>query len=110
MLPVERSFNSIIRRDRAPRCPPAQLTATGAGPIVGAMPNDPKFRSELKQLEERLEEVLELCGKLTEENRSLRDNQEQLVQEKASLVQRNEQVRTRVEAMITRLKSLEQGQ
>ena len=87
-----------------------QLTATYRSPIVGAMSDDPKFRSELKLLEERLEEVLDLCNKLTEENRSLRDNQEQLVQEKASLVQRNEQVRTRVEGMITRLKSLEQGQ
>lgn len=74
------------------------------------MSTDPKFRSELKHLEERLEEVLDLCDKLTEENRSLRDSQEQLNQEKATLVQRNEQVRTRVEAMITRLKSLEQGQ
>ncbi|MDX1443428.1 MAG: TIGR02449 family protein [Gammaproteobacteria bacterium] len=74
------------------------------------MSDDPKFRSELKHLEERLEEVLDLCSKLTEENRSLRDSQEQLVQEKATLVQRNEQVRTRVEGMITRLKSLEQGQ
>lgn len=74
------------------------------------MSTDPKFRSELKHLEERLEEVLDICDKLAEENRSLRDSQEQLNQEKATLVQRNEQVRTRVEAMITRLKSLEQGQ
>lgn len=90
--------------------PVAGLTVEWAGSIVGAMSNDPKFRQELKHLEDRLEEVLDLCSRLTEENQSLRENQEHLVQEKASLVQRNEQVRTRVEAMITRLKSLEQGQ
>lgn len=74
-----------------------------------AMAQNPEYRKELKHLEERLHEVLDLCDKLKEENRSLRDNQESLVTEKAQLVQRNEQVRTRVEAMITRLKSLEQG-
>ncbi|MDX1455263.1 MAG: TIGR02449 family protein [Gammaproteobacteria bacterium] len=73
------------------------------------MAENPEFRKELKRLEERLHEVLDLCDKLQEENQSLRDNQETLVAEKASLVQRNEQVRTRVEGMITRLKSLEQG-
>ncbi|HEX6929560.1 MAG TPA: TIGR02449 family protein [Gammaproteobacteria bacterium] len=72
------------------------------------MPNEPAFRQELKRLEARLQEVLDLCNRLQEENHSLREGQEQLVAEKASLVQRNEQVKTRVENIITRLKSLEQ--
>lgn len=87
-----------------------QLTAIAGASIVVTMSNDPAFRKELKALEGRLLEVLDLCDRLQEENRSLRETQEHLVAEKASLVQRNEQVRTRVEAMITRLKSLEQGQ
>lgn len=64
---------------------------------------------ELKALEGRVQQLLDLCEKLHEENRSLRASQESLVQERASLVAKNEQARSRVEAMITRLKSLEQG-
>jgi cell division protein ZapB len=46
--------------------------------------------------------------RLSEENRSLRQQQEQLVGERSALLAKNEQARTRVEAMIARLKSLEQ--
>lgn len=73
------------------------------------MSKEPAFKQELKRLEERLQEVLDLCGRLQEENHSLRENQEQLMAEKANLVQRNEQVKTRVEHIISRLKSLEQS-
>ena len=73
------------------------------------MSKEPAFKQELKRLEERLQEVLDLCGRLQEENLSLRESQDRLVEEKASLVQRNEQVRTRVEHIITRLRSLEQS-
>ncbi len=65
--------------------------------------------ADLKSLEQKLEELLALCGRLHDENRSLRTSQESLVQEKAELVSKNEQARTRVEAMISRLKSLEQS-
>lgn len=77
--------------------------------IVRDMPNEPAFRQELKRLEERLQEVLDLCTRLQDENRSLRENQEQLASEKANLLQRNDQVKTRVEGILTRLKSLEQS-
>ncbi len=85
------------------------MTVFPGGSIVRRMPNEPAFKQELKRLEERLQEVLDLCGRLQEENHSLRESQEQLVAEKANLVQRNEQVKTRVEHIITRLKSLEQS-
>jgi cell division protein ZapB len=45
---------------------------------------------------------------LTDENRSLRQQQEQLAGERSQLLAKNEQARMRVEAMIARLKSLEQ--
>ena len=73
------------------------------------MSKEPAFKQELKRLEERLQEVLDLCNRLQDENHSLRESREQLIAEKASLVQRNEQVRTRVEHIISRLKSLEQS-
>ncbi|HYW91136.1 MAG TPA: TIGR02449 family protein [Gammaproteobacteria bacterium] len=64
--------------------------------------------SELEKLERQVDELLALCRRLRDENRSLRDRQEQLATERAHLIQRNELVRARVEAMISRLKSMEQ--
>lgn len=58
----------------------------------------------------RVDRLVELCRRLSEENRSLRHSQEQLAGERANLMAKNEQARTRVEAMISRLKSLEQNQ
>lgn len=58
----------------------------------------------------KVDRLVDLCRRLGEENRSLRQSQEQLAGERASLMARNEQARTRVEAMISRLKSLEQNQ
>lgn len=68
-----------------------------------------RFDLELKRLERRLEELVQLCDKLREENASLRHRQEALIAERAALLQKNEQVRGRVEAMIGRLKSMEQA-
>lgn len=65
--------------------------------------------ADLAALERRIDQLLERCTRLEEENRSLRLSQEQLVAERANLVAKNEQARSRVEAMISRLKSLEQG-
>jgi cell division protein ZapB len=64
----------------------------------------------LAEIGARVDRLVELCRRLSEENRSLRHSQEQLANERASLMARNEQARSRVEAMISRLKSLEQNQ
>lgn len=58
----------------------------------------------------RVDQLVELCRRLGDENRSLRHSLEQLAGERAGLIARNEQARVRVEAMISRLKSLEQNQ
>ncbi|MGO1072003.1 TIGR02449 family protein [Lysobacter sp. CA199] len=63
---------------------------------------------ELQSLLTRADELGDRVRKLSEENRSLRQQQEQLVGERSALLAKNEQARTRVEAMIARLKSLEQ--
>lgn len=68
-----------------------------------------RFDLEFKRLERRLDELVQLCEQLREENTSLRHRQEALIAERASLLQKNEQVRGRVEAMIGRLKSMEQA-
>jgi cell division protein ZapB len=62
---------------------------------------------ELARIERRVEELVQICSQLKEENRSLRQRQEMLVAEKANLLQKNDMVRGRVEAMIERLKSME---
>jgi cell division protein ZapB len=63
--------------------------------------------AELQQISGQLDRLLELCHRLSEENRSLRVSQEQLTAERANLLAKNEQARSRVEAMIARLRSLE---
>jgi cell division protein ZapB len=65
--------------------------------------------ADLRDVSTRIDRLVELCQRLSEENRSLRQSQEQLANERAALMAKNEQARTRVEAMIARLKSLEQN-
>lgn len=67
------------------------------------------FTSELGRLDKRIDELVVVCDRLKEENRSLRHKQEMLTSERAGLLQKNEQVRARVEAMVTRLKAMEHG-
>lgn len=66
-----------------------------------------ELEAELSALEKRTTELLKVCRRLAEENRSLRNTQDQLVNERADLIAKQEQARMRVEAMINRLKSLE---
>ena len=63
---------------------------------------------DLKSLETRVEELINLCHQLKSENQALRDQQGNLMSERASLMQKNELARSRLEAMIMRLKSMEQ--
>jgi cell division protein ZapB len=74
------------------------------------MPENDPMQSTVAEIAARVDQLVELCRRLSEENRSLRQSQEQLASERAGLIARNEQARARVEAMIGRLKSLEQNQ
>lgn len=65
--------------------------------------------AELHEVSGRVDRLLELCQRLAEENRSLRQSQEQLSAERSNLLAKNEQARSRVEAMIARLRALENG-
>lgn len=67
------------------------------------------FESDLKRLEDRLDDLVKICNQLQTENKSLKEKQETLSRERATMAQKNEEVRARVEAMIVRLKSMEQG-
>ncbi len=69
-----------------------------------------KYKSlELKDLEDKLDQLIAQYQTVKNENTSLKTKQEVLVMEKAKLLEKTTQARTRVEAMITRLKEMEQG-
>ncbi|TAN67076.1 MAG: TIGR02449 family protein [Methylobacter sp.] len=64
---------------------------------------------ELKDLENKLDQLIEQYTHIKSENSSLRTKQDSLVREKAKLLEKTTLARTRVEAMITRLKAMENG-
>ncbi len=63
---------------------------------------------EWAELEEKVEELIDLCSVLSKENRALRTQQKNWTTERAKLIEKNELAKSRVESMITRLKTLEQ--
>lgn len=62
---------------------------------------------DLRQLELRIDDLIDTVGLLKNENTNLRQQQERLVTERSQLIEKTEMARSRVEAMISRLKSLE---
>ena len=65
--------------------------------------------SDLNALEAQIDELINRCDQLTDENRALRDQQTNLMAERATLIERSELARSRVESMIARLKAMEIG-
>ncbi len=63
---------------------------------------------EWTALEQKVEELMELCGVLSKENRALRKQQQKWTTQRANLIEKNELAKSRVESMIVRLKALEQ--
>jgi cell division protein ZapB len=64
---------------------------------------------ELKDFEDKLDQLINKCHTMNSENSSLKSKQETLVQEKAQLLEKTSLAKTRVEEMITRLKAMEHG-
>jgi len=62
---------------------------------------------DLKELEDKLDELIERYAALQNENVTLKTKQDTLVKEKAQLLEKTNIARTRVEAMLTRLKDME---
>jgi cell division protein ZapB len=63
---------------------------------------------DIERLESLVDELLQRCQRLREENQSLRARQDALIAERAELVEKTEQARARVEGMLTRLKTMEE--
>ncbi|TDJ30972.1 MAG: TIGR02449 family protein [Gammaproteobacteria bacterium] len=64
---------------------------------------------DLRQLEQRIDDLIGTVGQLKNENTNLRQQQDKLVTERSHLIEKTEMARSRVEAMISRLKALELG-
>ena len=63
--------------------------------------------SKINHLEEQINELLELCKKLGDENNELRAQMQHITSDRATLLELKEQTRSQVEAMIMRLRSME---
>lgn len=61
----------------------------------------------LDKLEVRLEELIQLCDRLRDDNEALRQQHTTLTAERNELLEKNELSRARIEAMVARLKALE---
>jgi cell division protein ZapB len=64
---------------------------------------------EIRNLESRIDQLIELCQRLEQENDSLKSENRDLLTEHARLVEKTRLARARIESMIGRLKALERG-
>jgi cell division protein ZapB len=64
---------------------------------------------DLKQLENRIDQLLGACDRLKQENHDLKNNQGSLAKEHADLTEKTKQARARIQSMIERLKTLERS-
>lgn len=63
--------------------------------------------AKVNKLEEQVNELLELCNKLSDDNEELHDRIKHLTGERSNLLELKEKTRATVEAMITRLRAME---
>lgn len=74
------------------------------------MTNKEPYQSlEIKDLEKKLDQLIELYQSVKAENDALKLKQEALVQEKMQLLEKTTLAKNRVEAMISRLKTMGQS-
>lgn len=64
---------------------------------------------DLKQLESRIDQLIEACQRLRSENDSLKSEHGSLQVERAKLLEKTRIARERIESMIDRLKALERA-
>jgi len=63
----------------------------------------------INKLEQQVNELLELCQRLGDDNKELSTQLQQLTSERSNLIEQKEKVRVQVESMITRLRSMEKA-
>ncbi len=63
---------------------------------------------EIKELENKIDELIQVCDELERKQAVMHADREQWLQERTRLLEKNELAKSKVEAMIMRLKALEQ--
>ena len=58
------------------------------------------------KFEEKLDQLIELCQQLKQENQALREREAGLVGERGQLIEKNEMARQKIKTMISRLRNL----
>ncbi|MFQ5544399.1 MAG: TIGR02449 family protein [Acidiferrobacterales bacterium] len=64
---------------------------------------------DIKDLEGRIDQLINVCQRLRQENSSLKSENQGLTDEHIKLVEKTRLARSRIEDMIGRLKALERG-
>lgn len=64
---------------------------------------------DLKNLEQRIDQLIGACDRLKQENHDLKSSQGGLAEEHAELTRKTKQARERIQSMIERLKTLERS-
>ena len=80
------------------------MTIAHSRPTINTMKDT---NEKISHLEEQVEELLDLCKRLGDENKDLRAQLAQTAGERATLLELKERARAQVEAMILRLRSME---
>jgi cell division protein ZapB len=62
--------------------------------------------TETDNVEQKLDQLIELCQQLKRENQILLDREAGLIGERSELIEKNEMARQKIEAMISRLRSM----
>lgn len=78
-------------------------------PAAGSDSESESAVIRLITLDQRVDQLLALCERLTQENQVLRGQHDALAAERDALRDKYEHSRARIEAMIVRLKGLEQS-
>lgn len=60
-------------------------------------------------LEDKVDELIQLCNNMKNENQILRDDKHSWENERKALIEKNQLARSRLEKLLQRLKSLEQS-
>ena len=63
---------------------------------------------DIETLERQVDELIQICNRLREENTWLRARQVTLGEDRAQLVERTELARSKVESIVSRLKTMEE--
>lgn len=84
------------------------MTDRTSRPSISTM-TDTTTITRIDNLEEQVDELLEFCRRLSNENRELRAQLQLLTAERSGLIEQKEKVRVQVESMITRLRSMEKA-